>query len=82
MKKNIIITALLAFICLSAATISTQTVKPAIPVVVRHKLFDLPDYANDYISQCVKDGYIIKLVAVDGDETHGSQHWLVIAEKY
>jgi len=58
--------------------------RPAVPKVVRHRAFvDIRNFngVDEYIGQCIRDGYIIKTVAASNNSEYDS-NWIVIAEKY
>jgi len=52
--------------------------KPALPKVVRHRVFGDMDQTNEYVGRCIRDGYIIKCIAISG---YNAEYY-VVAEKY
>lgn len=86
MKTALIILA--AIFLISASTITVFT--PALPKATRHKLFtrkqqggDIFEIADKYIGQCIRDGYVIKTVAICNAGSYAMDETvIVIAEKY
>lgn len=90
MKKQHIIWFILGMGLLASLTSCTSVtaqsapnsivVRPVLPKLVRTQGFDSQSEALQFISQCIRDGYIIKAIA--GSGTQYSEHYIVVAEKY
>lgn len=84
MKKQLIMAFLVMAAFFSfAGSVQPSFFKPATPILVRHKVFIDINEADRYIGQCVRDGFIIKQVAITRAGSYGSfESQIVIAEKY
>lgn len=69
---------------ISVTTVSVMTVKPAVPksTIVKsfRTMYRMEDDIEEYINTMVKDGYVVKSVAMmnDGSRSNG----IVVVEKY
>lgn len=69
---------------ISTTTVSVMTVKPAVPkstiVKTFRTMYRMEDDIEEYINTMVKDGYVVKSVAMmnDGSRSNG----IVVVEKY
>lgn len=82
MKTGILVALFMALLIITAAQ-PKQSVP--VPRQVVHRVFNDASAADDYISACVKQGFVIKLVTASESnckDCFKSEHYFVVAEKY
>ena len=79
--KNIIylILFVIGMVLTSATTATIMTVKPAVPKSIITFYYDNPKDIQININKYIKNGYIIKIIAANGDY---HKTYFVVMEKY